>query len=214
MEALTNKPWAHAWPPSLDEFFAQRGYERAGRRYSLDFTRATDGKGEDLGERAHDEDGDDIRRLVREIMAHERDMGFNGTYTPNEDSNWVRVETSLDDVSDVDDAKEEDPTSERARTRRCANALLDMVDEDLYACEPALEMFERMDQNIDAFEAFIRDMRRRFDAGTLPKRDILGRAMLNRWRAIVASVVIVWIAISVAVMQWIVAIILAKWRQS
>ena len=205
MEELTNAPWPHAWPPCIDEFFAG-GYERCGRVYDETFARDVDGKGVDVREIAGDAHADEIRKFAREMMAHERAMGFDGVYTPGEDSEWTREDASLDpaDPANAERMKEEDdPTSESARERRCANALLDMVDEDLHACTPALEMFTRMDQNIDAFEAFVRDMRRRFDAGTLPKRDVLGNKMLFKWRALVLSVIAVWIAVSVTFLKWI-----------
>ena len=60
-------------------------------------------------------------------------------------------------------------------------------------------MMQRMDQNIDAFEAFVDDMERRFALGTLPKRDVLGDKYLFRWRFFVLSVFVLCIAIAVGV---------------
>ena len=207
MEELTHKPWPHVWPPCIDEFFAG-GYTRCGRVYDETFTRDIDGKGVDVREISDDAHADEIRKMTREIMVHERDMGFQGVYTPGEDSEWTRVDASVepDDPRNVEE-EEHDPTSESARERRCANALLDMVEEDLHTCTPALEMFVRMDQNIDAFEAFIRDMRRRFDAGTMPKRDVLGNKMLYKWRAVVLSALVLWLAVSVAFVKWVVSLL-------
>lgn len=129
------------------------------------------------GEEAPEEDAATraaIRRLNRAIMASWRDDG-DGAYEPDVNDEWTRVKYEFGEACEADDGgEEEDPESETARERRCANRLMDMVEKDVHACVPALEMMQRMDQNIDAFEAFVDDMERRFALGTLPKRDVLG----------------------------------------
>ena len=81
--------------------------------------------------------------------------------------------------------EEREESDVERRERACANRLMDMIEKDLRACLPALSMFTRMDQNVDAFEAFLDDMERRFARGTLPKRDVLGDLIVFRWRAFV-----------------------------
>ena len=121
-------------------------------------------------------------------MASWRDDG-DGAYEPDVKDEWTRVKYEFGEACEADDGgEEEDPESETARERRCANRLMDMVEKDVHACVPALEMMQRMDQNIDAFEAFVDDMERRFALGTLPKRDVLGDKYLFRWRFFVLSV--------------------------
>jgi hypothetical protein len=50
-------------------------------------------------------------------------------------------------------------------------------------------------------------MRRRFDAGTMPKRDVLGNKMLYKWRAVVLSALVLWLAVSVAFVKWVVSLL-------
>ena len=128
---------------------------------------------------------------------------------PEVDDDWTRVKYEFGDACEADDGEEEEESaSETARERRCANRLLDMVEKDVHACMPAMEMMQRMDQNIDAFEAFVDDMERRFALGTLPKRDVLGDKYLFRWRFFVLSVLVLWIAVVVGVLRALVRLIL------
>jgi ESF2/ABP1 family protein len=72
-----------------------------------------------------------------------------------------------------------------------------MIEKDLRACMPAMRMFKRMDQNIEAFEAFVDDMERRFKEGTLPKRDVFGARLVNRWRLILLSAHVAFVAVAI-----------------
>ena len=216
MEELTSKPWRLICPPEIDEFLFQGGWKRSGRVYRTDFKtlrHSLDGKSE-LNETTYDADGDDIRKLARELMTAERDAGFTAPYDPSSDSEWTREPCPLEDagpyVADEDEDEDEDPQSEIARERRCGNAILDMLEGDLHACLPALAMLERLDQNIDAFEAFVRDMRSRFERGALPKSDILGESLRSKWRLCLIATLLACVAVTVAVIRTILSLSLAR----
>ena len=202
MESLTDRAFAYEFvPPVVEEYFFRGGHRRA-RCAPLDAGVTADADGANAGEEAPEEDAATraaIRRLNRAIMASWRDDG-DGAYEPDVKDEWTRVKYEFGEACEADDGgEEEDPESETARERRCANRLMDMVEKDVHACVPALEMMQRMDQNIDAFEAFVDDMERRFALGTLPKRDVLGDKYLFRWRFFVLSVFVLCIAIAVGV---------------
>ena len=200
MESLTDRAFALGFVPPIVEAYFRGGPRCAPSDSALGAGVTADGAS--VGEEAPEEDAATraaIRRLNRAIMATWRDDG-DDAYEPDVKDEWTRVKYEFGDACDADDGEEEeDPESETARERRCANRLMDMVEKDVHACVPALEMMQRMDQNIDAFEAFVDDMERRFALGTLPKRDVLGDKYLWRWRFFVLSVVVLCIAIAVGV---------------
>jgi hypothetical protein len=195
METLTNaRPRYGFVPPTVMEFF-EGGYRRARVcRDRRERVVAPDAD-EDVDFFRDDEDGEDatrdardVRRLRREVEWDFRRRGPGTWYEPaDDDPTWTRVRgyefgDALPESWSMD-AKEESEVARRERA--CANRLMDLIEKDLHACVPALSMFQRMDQNVDAFEAFLDDMERRFALGTLPKRDELGDLIVFRWRAFV-----------------------------
>ena len=196
METLTNKRPRYGFvPPTVMEFF-EGGYRRArvgrDRRESVVAPNATDDVDVFHDHGVVDEDAArdarDVRRLRREVEWDFRRRGPGTWYEPaDDDPTWTRARgyefgDALPESWSMD-AKEESEVARRERA--CANRLMDLIEKDLRACLPALSMFTRMDQNVDAFEAFLDDMERRFALGTLPKRDELGDLIVFRWRAFV-----------------------------
>lgn len=194
METLTNKRPRYGFvPPTVMEFF-EGGYRRArvgrDRRESVVAPNATDDV-DAFHDGVVDEDAArdarDVRRLRREVEWDFRRRGPGTWYEPEEDDDatWTRARGyEFGDAPPEAWSMDEKEESEVARRERaCANRLMDLIEKDLRACLPALSMFTRMDQNVDAFEAFLDDMERRFTLGTLPKRDALGDLIVFRWRA-------------------------------
>ena len=220
METLTNTPWRRVWPPVMDAFLT-REYQRTTTMERKDFEMEEeeddDGGGGGRGFSSSvtrvpwdDDEAVEIRRLRRVMMRAERGMDMDEEqYTPGEESGWTREKFSFEKTEDGEDV-EEDPTSEAARELRCVNKIMDMLEKDLRACLPALRMFRRMDRNIDAFEAFVDDMERRFEAGTLPKRDVLGEKLLFRWRMFVLSGFVALTAIIVGVARAITGVVSSR----
>ena len=202
MEALSDARWTWGFvPPIVVDFF--RGGRRRARVYDAkDFTRPLDGMADDIvGE---DQLGDEakqvrIRRFARMMVMGESEARARGEeWRPPVESGWRRVEYALEDHLGRPAARAEaDPTTVIGRERICVHKIMDMMEKDLHACLPALEMLQRIDPHVDALEAFVDDMERRFEAGTLPKRDELGIKLVNRWRLFVISVLIAWIAASI-----------------
>lgn len=218
METLTNTPWRRVWPPVMDAFLT-REYQRTTTMERKDYEMEEDdgGGGRDSSSSVtrvpwDDDEAVEIRRLRRVMMRAERGMDMDEEqYTPGEESGWTREKFSFEKQDDGNDEDaDEDPTSEAARELRCVNKIMDMLEKDLRACLPALRMFRRMDKNIDAFEAFVDDMERRFEAGTLPKRDVLGEKLLFRWRMFVLSGFVALTAIVVGVARAIVGVVSSR----
>lgn len=202
MEALSDVEWTFGFVPPLVVDFFHRGRRRARVYDANDFTRPLDGYPDDIvGE---DQLGDEarqvrVRRFARMMVMGEHEAAARGEeWRPAVESGWRRVEYALEDHLGRPAAREEvDPTSVVGRERICVHKIMDMLEKDLHACLPALEMLQRIDPHVDALEAFVDDMERRFEAGTLPKRDELGIKLVNRWRLFVLSVFIAWIAASI-----------------
>ena len=200
METLTNKPPRYGFVPAEVMEFFEGGYRRARAApptregvvgASERETRTRDARDAD-GDRTGDEARDhaDARRLMREVeWERRRGTGTERRGTGDEDGTWTRVRgCEFGDALPEPWAREMEGKEEsdvERRERACANRLMDMIEKDLRACLPALSMFTRMDQNVDAFEAFLDDMERRFARGTLPKRDALGDLIVVRWRVFV-----------------------------
>ena len=200
METLTNKPPRYGFVPAEVMEFFEGGYRRARAApptregvvgASERETRTRDARDAD-GDRTGDEARDhaDARRLMWEVeWERRRGTGTESSGTGFEDETWTRVRgCEFGDALPEPWAREMEGKEEsdvERRERACANRLMDMIEKDLRACLPALSMFTRMDQNVDAFEAFLDDMERRFARGTLPKRDALGDLIVFRWRVFV-----------------------------
>ena len=220
METLTNTPWRRVWPPVMDAFLT-REYQRTTTMERKDYEMDDDG-GDGGGDSScsmtsvtrmpwDDDEAVEIRRLRRVMMQAERGMNMDEEqYTPGEGSAWTRQKFTFENAENGGKVKDEDPTSEAARELRCVNKIMDMLEKDLHACLPALRMFRRMDKNIDAFEAFVDDMERRFEAGTLPTRDILGEKLLFRWRVCVLSGFVAFTAIFVGIARAIVGFVSSR----
>lgn len=213
MEALSDVAWTWGFvPPLVVDFFA-RGRRRARVYDANDFRRPLDGAPDDIvGE---DQLGDEarqvrIRRFARMMVVGRHEAAVRGEeWLPPVESGWRQREYAVeDDLGRPQTREEADPTSVVGRERRCVHKIMDMLEKDLHACLPALEMLQRIDPHVDAFEAFVDDMERRFDSGTLPKRDELGIKLVNRWRLFVLSVLIAWIAASIGFVRFA----LATWR--
>ena len=197
METLTNKPPRYGFVPAEVMEFFEGGDRRAcaapPTREGVVGARDDDGDARnDDGERGGSEGRDraDARRLMREVEWERlRGTGTERRGTEDGDETWTRVRgCEFGDALPEPWAREMEEREEsdvERRERACANRLMDMIEKDLRACLPALSMFTRMDQNVDAFEAFLDDMERRFARGTLPKRDALGDLIVFRWRAFV-----------------------------
>lgn len=200
MESLTgSEAYAFGFVPPVISAFARGGWRR-GRVLSATDVRAPMDGGpdvivDDLGAVASAEEAA-IRRLNRAMMRAWRDgdVDANGGYVPEPDAPWRRAACDLEGDLRTPRARVTPPgDAARARERRCVHRIMDMLDEDLPACVPALSMMQRLAPNPDALEAFVDDMERRFRARALPTVDVLGRRLVHRWRlfllvAIVASV--------------------------
>ncbi|OUS43448.1 putative TBP-binding protein [Ostreococcus tauri] len=165
MESLTgSEAYAFGFVPPVISAFARGGWRR-GRVLSATDVRAPMDGGpdvivDDVGAVVNAEETA-IRRLNRAMMRAWRDgdVDANGGYVPEPDAPWRRAACDLEGDLRTPRARVTPPSdAARARERRCVHRIMDMLDEDLPACVPALSMMQRLAPNPDALEAFVDDM--------------------------------------------------------